>query len=227
MLKSPRTLTLTLIMGALIVGCIAYGSRVADVNAQAFKLDVDAHPMRAPFELSGSFAEHAYENTDGYKVEVTGARVMSCDQYVSRFAVEGEEPIFQPTDSTDRSSPTLVVLDIVITNGSEGGAADASDLGYLDSIGWSLVPVERPEMWLRVDRDLFNTSVPQINGAFQLAVAPGTSFTIHVPFSTFHSGAFPARSGDMYRAVLGQSLRDFRFTLTNVPVRHVVEVRAS
>lgn len=213
-----RTLKVAAFAVTAIVITGLFAARVAFVNAAALSYPVERHALGSRVELAGSYAEYKTENTDGLSMTVTGARRMSCSQYLDEYVSDRSSYDSFPDDKTDMDALTLLVLDIEIANNKQ----DESDRGYLDSIGWSVVPDEARELWLRVDHALFGASVPQIDGAFQLSVKPGTTFTVHVPFDALLNKRFPAGMTDMYRPALDAG--SYSFTVTNIPVRHVVDV---
>lgn len=208
---------------AIVCACSLFAARVHQVNAEAYHRVEEIHETGERFALDGSFAEYAYENTKEYSLEVTGANIMSCNEYLERYGEDEYE--YTKYDDTDRDAPTLVVLDMVIERGgARGDVPPVEELGYLDSLGWSLICNDARNLWLRVDTGLFATSVPQIEGAFQLAVLPGTSFEVHVPFCTTFAKDFPSPIGEDYRPVLEEGA--YTLAVTNVPVRHMVEIVA-
>lgn len=212
--KKPSRWLFTALVVALVIGI---GLRVWHLNSNPPTYPRVDHSMGEDIELDGAFAEFAYENTDGYSIAVTNAERMSPREYLDRYA-RGPSVPENPYDSTDEEAKVLIVLDIEIRNDKKS----SEDRGYLDSIGWSLIPEEKKERWLRVDSSLFGLSVPQIEGAFQLSVKPGTEYTVHVPFSTSIYDEFPASAGMGHKPLLDSGSYDF--FVTNVPTRHVVTI---
>lgn len=212
------------VLGAVLVGSVViaamglFAARVSFVNENALSYPVMRHALGREVDLEGSYAEYKTENTDGLSLTVEGARRMSCNQYLEKYASDPSSYYPLLGDETDMEELTLLVLDIEIANNKQGD----EDKGYLDSIGWSVVPDRARELWLRVDHSLFGASVPQIDGAFQLSVKPGTTFTVHVPFSALLNKRFPAAMGDVNRLPLDAG--SYSFTVTNMPVRHVVDI---
>ena len=208
-----RRLTLSLVAVCCLVGLLA--ARIYQVNLDMLGYPEDIHGVGETVELKGAFAEYAHEDTDGYKVIVNSARLMSRNEYVAQYAAEQANPVANPQDKTDWSAPTLAVFDLTIRN--EKSLAD--ERGYLDSIGWDVVPEREKHRWLRID-EVFRLSVPQIEGASQLSIKPGTEYVLHVPFSSLTGSAFPAPMGDFYASELSPGY--YSLILTNVPIRHVV-----
>lgn len=202
----------------IVVFIACFGARVYAVNASAFKYPQQLHEMGECVELDGAFAEYSYENTDGYAVKVGSAKLMSQAEYLDAYAAEGGD--YEPStfDTTDADAKTLAVLDVSISNNKSPEEAR----GYLDSLGWSLLPEDHKELWLRVDNALFDASVPQLEGAFHLSVKPGTSFTVHIPFSVTESNSFPAKADGSHRVELERGA--YVLTLTNMPTRHQVRI---
>lgn len=201
----------------IVLFCL-FGFRVHQVNSKSSTYRVETHKIGELVELNGAFAEYATENTNGFSFLIQSAELMSVNEYVSQYA-KSDDISNNPLDSTDLNAKTLVVLEIVIRNQK----SEEAERGYLDSLGWSVIPSAHKERWLRVDSTLFNLSVPQLEGAFQLSVRPGTEFTVYVPFSTTVLDKFPAQSSMSHRPTLDSGSYDF--IATNLPVRHVVKVR--
>ncbi|MBY4797508.1 hypothetical protein K6V98_03940 [Collinsella sp. AGMB00827] len=197
-MASNKRVFWTRILGALVgIALIAgFAMGVTWVNRVAPTYPSEVHSLGEPVALKGSFAEYEYEHTDPYEITVTGASRMSVNEYISRFAPDSSlrapDYNYIASDTTDFDQVNLVVLDIVIRNDGTGG----EESGYLDSLGWSLLSEAQRHLWLRVDSELFNLSVSQIEGAFQLSVKPGTEFTVHVPFSTTERDGFLAPRGN-------------------------------
>ncbi len=200
------------------IGCIVV--RVVQVNASAASYPCEAHAIGESIALGGAFSEYKQENTDGYTLTVKDARLMSRDDYLNTYAAD-PDAYDSSFDATDGKSNSLLVLDIAIRNDKKVD----DEKGYLDSLGWSVTPDSEKQRWMRVDTPLFNLSVPQLEGAFQLSVRQGTEFTIHVPFSTRLSEPFPASGAMQYRPELKPG--SYQFIVTNVPVRHIVSFEVS
>lgn len=100
------------------------------------------------------------------------------------------------------------MVDLEITN--EKGPGD--ERGYLNSIGWSVKGASNPEIWIRTNSLLLESSIPQAQGAYQLSIKPETSYTVHVPFSGIsrhrpfpgsdHNAASPELVSGTYELVL-------------------------
>lgn len=204
--------------GLVALLLIVMGYRVSLVNSEGLPYDIALHSVGDSVELNGAFAEYSTENTDGFSFSVDSAELMSINEYIDCYSKDGGTPN-DPYDTTDPNEKSLAVLTITIRNDK----SESDERGYLDSLGWSLIPRDQKERWLRVDSTLFNLSVPQLGGAYQLSVRPGTEFTIHVPFSTSVVDRFPAQAGMGHKPTLESG--DYDFIATNLPVRHIVEVK--
>lgn len=204
-------------IGLLLFLTAVCGYRFWLVNGEQLPYSVSVHKVGDTVQLQGAFAEYSYENTDGFSFTVQSAELMSINEYVDRYSKDGALPDLS-YDTTDRDAATLAVLDIVIRNDK----SENDERGYLDSIGWSLIPRNQKERWLRVDNQLFNLSVPQLGGDYRLSIRPGTEYTIHVPFSTTVTDGFPSQTGLGHKPTLESG--DYDFIATNLPVRHIVKV---
>ena len=203
--------------GLVVLLLIVLGYRITLVNSEGLPYGIALHSVGDSVELNGAFAEYSTENTDGFSFSVNSAELMSINEYIDRYSKDNVMPN-DPYDTTDPNEKTLAVLTITIRNDKNEG----DERGYLDSLGWSLIPRNQKERWLRVDSTLFNLSVPQLGGAYQLSVRPGTEYTINVPFSTSVVDGFPAQAGLGHKPTLESG--DYDFIATNLPVRHIVEV---
>lgn len=200
-----------------VAALLCFGVRVYQVNASAFSYPLETHGLHDELVLDGAFAEYSHENTKGYSIVVEDAERMSCNEFVEAYGAEGEKLGVDEHDKTDLNAKTLLVLTVRIK--SDKGPQD--ERGYLDSIGWSIQSVERPEWWVRVDYGLLDITAPQLEGAFQLSVKPGTEFELHVPFSMYQSVDFPGNEYDTYRPEIKAG--DYRFVCTKAPVRKVID----
>lgn len=200
----------------ILVLVIAISMRVIAVNATALQYPSRDHALGDTVSLDGSYAEFKRENTDGLEVTVTGAHRMSCAEYLEQYVENDDLYIPYTDDMTDMNAKTLVVLDMTITSRKK----PSDERGYLDSLGWSVVPDAARERWLRVDSALFDATIPQAEGSYQLSVKPGTSFVVHVPFDSLVNRAFPAKATETYRPTVDAG--SFTLTMTNAPVRHTV-----
>lgn len=203
---------------SLLLLAAVFGYRIWLVNGEGLPYDVDTHKVGDSVQLQGAFAEYDRENTDGFSFTVQSAELMSINEYVQRYSQDGALPNLS-YDTTDGDATTLAVLDIIIRNDK----SESDERGYLNSLGWSLIPRNQKSRWLRVDTQLFNLSVPQLGGDYRLSVRPNTEYTIHVPFSTTVVDSFPAQAGMGHKPTLETG--DYDFIATNLPIRHIVEVK--
>lgn len=177
--KPKKTLTVLCLLALL---CTAVAARIYYVNEHAPSTPVKTYNLNETVALEGAFAEYAYENTDGYLVRATKAERMSINEYIDLYSVDQsilDGYLEEQHNYTDRDLKTLVVVDLEIQNDKPTDG----DRGYLDSIGWAIKSSSSPELWIRTESALLESSIPQAGGAFQLSVKPGTTYTVHIPFS--------------------------------------------
>ncbi len=209
------------IAAALALLAIVIGMRIRAVNAGALVFPVETYSIQQGVSLDGAFAEYAAENTQGYTVTVTSAQRMSANEYLALYSEEEEaESRYREAEgnSADFDSKSLVVLDIEIRNDK----AETDERGYLDSIGWTLASSEKPAIWPRTASALFNCSIPQADGIYKLSIKPGTTYTIHVPFSYSTQRGFPAAAGLYYSPEMEPG--EYSLILTKAPVRKIVRL---
>lgn len=210
-----------IIAAALALLAIVVGIRIRAVNADALVFPVETYSIQQGVALDGAFAEYAVENTKGYTVTVTNARRMSANEYLALYSEDEEaESRYREAeeDSTDFDSKSLVVLDIEIRNDK----AETDERGYLDSIGWTLTSTEKPSIWPRTASTLFCCSIPQAEGIYKLSIKPGTTYTIHVPFSYSTRREFPAAAGLYYSPEMEPG--EYSLILTKAPARKIVRL---
>lgn len=214
-----------LIALACVLLTCAIAGRIWVVNSHAIRMPVEHHSLNEAVDLGGAFSEYVYEHTDGYAITVSQARRMSVNEYLDAYAAERQqvqERFEDPDDKTDLDAPTLLVLDIEIRNDK----AEDAERGYLDSIGWNVKSATRPELWIRAESALLDSSIPQADGAFQLSIKPGTTFTVHVPFSP-GSEPLPFPASDAEHAMPTLDAGSYSFVVTKAPVRKVVDFSVS
>lgn len=210
-----------IITAVLALLAIVVGVRIRAVNEDALAFPVETYSIHQGVALDGAFAEYAYENTQGYTVTVTKARRMSVNEYLALYGEDKEaESSYREADGDDADfdSKSLVVLDVEIQNDK----AETDERGYLDSIGWTLASTEKPAIWPRTDSALFHCSIPQAEGAYQLSIKPGTTYTTHVPFSYSTLREFPAADGLYYSPEMEPG--KYSLILTKAPVRKIVQL---
>ena len=217
-----KRLTLTALL-ALFIACLLAG-RIWYVNAHAQTIPSNTAKLGDSVPLEGAFAEYAYENTGGYLVKATKAERMSINEYIDLYSTDQSvltDYLSNEHYTTDRDLKTLIVVDLEIRNNK---TAD-DDRGYLNSIGWSVKSAAAPEIWIRTESTLLESSIPQAEGAFQLSIKPGTTSTVHVPFSgIMRHSPFPASDYDASfpELVHGQ----YSLVLTKGKVKNVLDLGA-
>lgn len=206
------------IAAAILVAFV--GWRVTDVNLNRLSFPVEEYRLGDEVSLNGSFAEYSYENTDGYVVRVVGVDRMSISKYLLECSKSDElsaDYLSSGSSSTDVDAPTLLVVDLVMTNHKGSG----DERGYLDSIGWSIRDDSHPWRWIRVDSALLQCTLPQLDGAYQLSIKPGTSYSMRVPFSAEQDEVELFRSDSMWKCPDMES-GEYGLILTKDPTRKVV-----
>lgn len=185
------------------------GGRIWYVNQHAIFVPTYSHELDEWIDLDGSFVSVSDEDTFGYSLKVSNARMMTRRDYFEFFSVDSSDS----DTGISGESFFVVVLDIDVKN---QGNAD----GYINYKNWRLSPPARNTAFY-IDYDLWYEALPELNsgkGAF--GVTEGTTVTLHVPFWHFDSkkASLAASSVSAYGDVVEGS---YEFILTNMP-RHTV-----
>lgn len=216
-----------LAMAILAAAVIAFCARVWYVNARAQVIPMQAHELGDAVDLDGGFLEYADENTAGYSIRVTGAQVMSPQEYANSY-VDGKADVAQGLselaqgrgagDADGEASlakKTEIVLDLEATNTN-------NENGYLMALSWRVIPQSTKDRAFQPDFSLWALANPAVGGQIGFTIKPGTSMTLHVPF--FANVTRPPLKSFDYNYVALVDPGTYNFRLTNVPTRHEINL---
>lgn len=186
---------------------LAVAGRIWWLNANDTGLEVIEHPMGEWVDLDGAFSDSSSENTKGYYLRVSGAQIMSYNQYVETYATDGS------TVQEGLDTLSLAVLTVDIKNDGHEGT------GGLNLFEMYLVPARMNE-YLIEDADLFLLSETKLresgSNGWKVGIQEGTEYQIHLPF--IHNTSNP----ECYE--LKMSDTEFLYYVSNLPVRHAIRV---
>lgn len=170
-----RRLRIVLAVCAVLLCGAVCAWRIHDVNARAIRYPTERYAMGEDVPLEGCFFADASEGTDGYVLRVEGVEVMSYNEYVTAYGLDGAQTI----DGLD--VPSIICLTVTIANNSDKG----SEEGGFNIVGMGLAKPNGDAL-MRVDVDLWGTSEASIaSAAFNIrtGILPHTTYTTHIPFS--------------------------------------------
>lgn len=185
----------------------AFAGRIWWVNEADEGLVVVEHAMGEWVDLDGAFCDTSTENTKGYFLRVADAQVMSYNQYIEAYAVDGSIAI------EGRDTPSIAVLTIDIKNDGHTGE------GGLNLFEMYLVPGRMNDYYIE-DADLFLLSEAKLQEAgsngWKVGIKEGSEYQIHVPF--IRNESVP----ETYEI----QMRDTEFYLyvSNLPQRHSIRI---
>ena len=175
------------------------------------------HTMGEWVAFDGAFVfSELKEKTAGYSIRVTEARLLSYNEYVDAYATPGSG--LGAIDGLD--VPAVVTLTVGLRN-------DDSD-GMLGISGMNLVPTPRLNEYLISDSDLLVASEDKMreggNPGTVVNIRKGTEYEIHPGY--VHQGGSTIVAGQKTQEAYLNPVTDrtFRLQLSNMPVRHVIEV---
>lgn len=203
---------------AVLVGLVLlpiFGTRVVYVNRSAFpEPETITHKMNEFVYLEGAFISDKYqESTDGYSLMVTNVEIISPNEYLNRYSTDSLSHI------SGADIKSLVNIDIKIRNESSNGG--------LSVIQMYAIPDRRNE-YLLPDRRLLLASETALrdSGTFDtgISIRPGTEYSIKLPYR--YQGGSTVVDGETINESYFRAVSDKKFDLylSNLPVRHVVQV---
>ncbi len=159
-----------LLLNIILIICLGFaiGIRINSINTQSLSIPLNSYYLGEEVPLDGSFITSSKENTQGYFLKVNDARLMSYNEYCGKYS--RSEKIL---DSYDAKS--IVVVEIAIRN-------IGNSEGYLDVMGWRLIP-ERGNEYYIADASLWEmneVNAPGETGA--LALVSDSEYTVRIPF---------------------------------------------
>jgi len=180
------------------------GFRIYDVNANAVQLEVQHYDMDEWVELNGAFLDTKDgENTEGYSIKVKNAKLMSYNEFVSKYC-EKDEAI----EGLDNKS--VIDLEIEIKNvGNEDG--------YILILMCKLIS-EKKNYYLNTDSVLWSKAEPNVDEyAVAFCIKKDTEYTTHIPYT------INVTDLEQYKKPIED--RNFELILSNSPVRKVVDIQ--
>ena len=174
------------------------------------------HSMGEWVSLEGAFLQtRLKEKTQGYSVRVTGAEVLSYNEFVAMYSNDESEPI----EGLDEKSIVCVALNLK-NEGSDGFLA----VGVM-----YLVPARRNEFFISDNELLVSTEEKMRSGnnpGLSVNIRQGTEYTIHLAY--VHQGGTTDYEGQQIQEAYLEPIEDrsFELVVANSPIRHVIEVQA-
>lgn len=211
---------LVLVACAVLVLAAACAWRIYDVNAQAIRYPTERYGVGEDVPLEGCFFSDDSEATDGYVIRVEQAELMSYNEYVSAYGMDGAQTV----EGAD--VPSVICLTVNIANNSDKGADEAG----FNIIGMGMTK-PNGDSFMRVDRELWALSEPAVADSAQsmrMGVLPHSSYTTHMPFTagilvgeTF-SGEVSRPVDDLYYQRAEEGRYDLHLSVQ--PKRKLVEI---
>lgn len=199
-----------IIVGLALVACFALlGFRIWHVNSTAIKMasdNVEHYQMGEWVQLNGAFLANIKENTDGYAIRVNSAELISYNEYIERYALDPTRTV----DGLDEKS--VICLDIDVKN-------EGNDNGAILLFECKLIP-ERKNTYYLYSSELWAESVPLSKGTVTLAIRADSEFHTMIPFRINDTDLVNYTA---YRSPIPDT--DFELTISNSPVRKVIDVR--
>lgn len=172
---------------------------------------VEQYNMGEWVELDGAFFSDATESTDGYSIKVTGAELMSCDEFIKQY---GKTDTLPKLSSTPQS---VVAIEYEVRN---EGNSDGAILLFMHE----LIP-ERKNAAYECDADLWNASQPQLGGTMGFTVKEGTTYSFTAPFTLLYQPDYFETYDNMKRAKIEDT--SFELVVSRAPVQKVINVNLS
>lgn len=209
----PRRSAMTkrlIVIFACILACVLIAVRIAWVNANALTYPTVHYSMGEWVKLNGAFIyERDSESTDDYSIRVTTAELLSCNEYIERYA--GNPSKLQPENDAYNTKSVLCLTVDLRNQGKDGQFF----------IGEAKVLPNGATRALRLDRQLWMESNKNIDEALMfISVYPNTEFTLQIPFIT--SDIAYTDSQGRYAQELDVS--EMSFVVSAAPVRNVIDI---
>lgn len=170
-----------LAIGLCLVCAAAIGARIWWVNETSFSVPQERYATGEWVSFDGSFLTTNDEKNDGYSMRVDGAEIMSEQEYIDRYDVNG---IWKENELTSDPSDVdcLAVLTITVKNeGNDNSEGFAINLSATSLVASDNIDFLVPQL------DFWGTSEPKITSADDIPlvfnIKPDTEYTIHMPFT--------------------------------------------
>lgn len=205
-------------LGVASLGIIAFGTRVAYINATAQPVTEQVrHGIGEWVELNGAFCSTSDENTKGYAIRLNKAQIVSYNEFIE-YADDGSQAI----EGLD--VPSIVDLDVTLRN----NRSEDDEKGSLFVFGMYLVPARLNDYLIR-DESLLSMTQKAMrdsgNPGLTLSIRPGTTYNLHLPYTINDFSTTSLHGTDVgYRFT--QPLMDTRYEwhLSRLPVQHLIDV---
>ena len=191
---------------------IMVGMRIAYINSNhETGYPIETFQMGEWVDLDGAFFGDSTENTKGYYIKVSSARLMTCDEYLDAYGKDG----FNIEDGA--RDKTVIALEYEIRN-------ESNDSGAILLYMHKLISA-RKNAYYECDTQLWSASQPQLQGAMGFALQQDSTYTIIVPFTLLRQPNYFDSYEEMRREVVKDD--SFDLVLSNAPVQKIVEVKVS
>lgn len=197
----------SLVAGGLgAVAAAAFAARVWWVNANAFDYPERRYGVGDWVDLDGAFTVYsAWEDTKGYSLCVQGAQVMSRAEYVERYALDPSG--VEATAYDDVPSVLCVTLAMRNRGNPEGG---------ISLYDMALVPKGQIRA-MRYHAGLWATSNENVReDMYSFGLLEDSEYTAQVPYILYGDP-----EEDFQHEI---RTRRFAFTVSNAPVRNVIDI---
>lgn len=196
-----------LIVGGLgIAAAAAFTARVWWINANAFDYPERRYGMGDWVDLDGAFMVYsAWEDTRGYSLCVQDAQVMSRAEYIERYALDPSDVEATAYDNV----PSVLCVTLAMRNqGNPAGGIDLYDM--------TLVP-EGQIRAMRYQAGLWATSNENVSeDMYSFSLFEDSEYTAQVPYILY------GESDEDFQHKI--RARRFSFTVSNAPVRNVIDI---
>lgn len=156
--------------GFILLICLSLGIglKIYTVNTQALSIPLEKYNLHEEVFLDGSFITSSKEMTLGYSLTVNNVFLLSQNEYIKKYG-EGSNI------SDEWNAKSIIEVEITIRN--EGNSE-----GYLDVMGWRLVP-ERGNEYFIPNSSLWQIGEPNAPGVTSaLSLIPNSEYTVNIPF---------------------------------------------
>ena len=193
--------------GFILLICLGLGIglRIHAVNEQALSIPLEKYDLHEEILLDGSFVTSSKEMTSGYSLTVNNVCLLSQNEYMKKY---GEDSKI----SNDWNAKSIIEVEITIHN--EGNSE-----GYLDVMGWRLVP-KRGNEYFVVNSTLWQIGEPNAPGnTSALSLIPNSEYTVRIPFVR------NVGEEDMFSEEIRDT--DFSLVITDAPVKKEIGLSVS
>lgn len=144
--------------------------QIIRVNSEAPKAVVEEYSLGDTVKLEGSFLESTSEENTDYTICVNSAERMSYNEYIAKYGVNKKKT------NKDGNDKSILCLNATITN-------TGTEMGCLSVYDMRLLPESKNTYYIAQESIWENSEKNLVTWPNLISVKPGTSYTVHVPFT--------------------------------------------